>query len=44
MCEHVNFHHGIKNQGGKLFINPQMITGDNKNIEFPAYGYRNLIF
>lgn len=44
MCEHVNFHNGIQNQGGKLFINPKLITGENINIEFPAYGYRNMIF
>jgi len=44
ICEHVNFHHGIQNQGGKLFINPKMITGEYKSIEFPAYGYRNMIF
>lgn len=36
-CEHVHFHAGIKNQGGKMFIWPALINGNHTNQRFPHF-------
>jgi len=44
VCEHVEFNLGIKDLGGKLFILPYLINGENKGGEFPASAFRYFIF
>ena len=44
VCEHVQFNIGIKNIGGKLYILPYLINGENKGGEFRPSTYRYFIF
>ena len=44
MCEHVHFHAGIKNLGGRLFVKQDLINGMNFGINFPPSTFRNYIF
>jgi hypothetical protein len=44
ICEHVNFHAGIKNQGGEMFIYPRLINGANPGLIFPPSTFRQFIF
>jgi hypothetical protein len=43
-CEHVHFHAGIRNLGGKLFVMPGLINGDATEDQFPPSYFRGLIF
>ena len=43
MCEHVHFHEGIKNIGGRLFIKQDLINGINVGIFSPS-AFRSFIF
>ena len=43
-CEHVQFNMGIKDLGGKLYILPYLINGENKGGEFRPSTYRYFIF
>ena len=44
VCEHVQFNMGIKDLGGKLYILPYLINGENKGGEFRPSTYRYFIF
>lgn len=44
LLEHAHFHKGIKNLGGKLFILPYLINGDNTGLTFPESGFRMMPF
>jgi glycosyltransferase involved in cell wall biosynthesis len=44
LCEHVNFHAGIKNQGGDMYILPKLINGTNPGLIFPPSTFRQFIF
>ena len=44
VCEHVQFNLGIKDLGGKLYILPYLINGENKGGDFPASTFRYFIF
>ena len=44
VCEHVQFNMGIKDLGGKLYILPYLINGENKGGEFKPSTYRYFIF
>jgi len=43
-CEHVHFHEGIRNSGGKLYIYPGLINDGDGDYEFPSSAYRHFIF
>ena len=43
ICEHVHFHAGIKNQGGKMFIFPSLINGFNHGLNFTPSGFKGLL-
>ncbi len=44
VCEHVNFHLGIKNQGGEMYILPKLINGINPGLIFPPSTFREMLF
>ena len=44
VCEHVQFNSGLKDIGGKLYILPYLINGENEEGDFPASFFRYLIF
>ena len=44
VCEHVQFNLGIKDSGGKLYILPYLINGENKGGDFPPSTFRYFIF
>ncbi len=44
VCEHVQFNFGIKDSGGKLYVLPYLINGENKGGDFPASTFRYFIF
>ena len=44
VCEHVQFNMGIKDLGGKLYILPYLINGENKGGEFQPSTFRYFIF
>ncbi len=44
VCEHVHFHQGIRNQGGRLVISPKLINGANAGINFPASCFITFLF
>jgi hypothetical protein len=44
-CEHVHFHAGLRQRGGRLFILPDLINGiTSVSGKVPASAYRNLCF
>ena len=44
VCEHVQFNLGLKDIGGKLYILPYLINGENEGGDFPASTFRYFIF
>ncbi len=44
VCEHVHFNYGIKAQGGKMFIYPELVNGQNEGLSFSPNFYKSCIF
>ena len=44
LCEHVAFHAGLREQGGRLFILPYLINGVSENLSFPPSAFRGMLF
>jgi hypothetical protein len=43
-CEHVSFHLGLRQQGGRLFVMPGMVNTDTTGLSFPAQAFRSMLF
>jgi glycosyltransferase involved in cell wall biosynthesis len=43
-CEHVHFNLGLRYEGGKLFVLPDLILSDGKREKFPTSVWRTLTF
>ena len=43
-CEHVSFHLGLRQQGGRLLVLPDLINADASGAAYPADGFRGLSF
>jgi hypothetical protein len=43
-CEHVHFHAGIRNLGGRLFVMPRLLNGSTKDFTVSPSAFRNKIF
>lgn len=43
-CEHVSFHLGLRQQGGRLLVLPALINADASGAAYPADGFRSLSF
>lgn len=43
-CDHPNFNMGVRNQGGRLFILPWLINGENSGLSFHCSAFRGMIF
>jgi len=44
VCEHVHFHAGLRAQGGRLFILPNLINGETHGSRFPSAAWRGMLF
>jgi hypothetical protein len=44
VCEHVNFHQGIRELGGQLFILPYLVNCQTHGTWFPPWAYRTMVF
>jgi len=42
-CEHVHFHRGLRQMGGRLYVLPWLINADTRGVQFPASGFRALL-
>ena len=43
-CEHVHFHAGIRNLGGRLFVMPNLVNGNTKDFSVSSSGLRMRVF
>lgn len=43
-CEHVNFHLGLRAQGGQLFILPSLLNADTSGLDIPPDAFRSMLF
>ena len=43
-CEHVHFHRGLRQLGGRLHVLPWLINADTRGLRFPASAYRSMLF
>jgi hypothetical protein len=44
LCEHVAFHTGLREQGGRLFVLPYLINGVTEKLSFPPSAFRGILF
>ena len=42
-CEHIHFHEGIRDLGGKLFVMPGLVNGNTKDFSFSWSGVKNRV-
>lgn len=43
-CEHVHFHAGLRQLGGRLYVMPHLINGETPGISFPPSAFRTMLF